>query len=107
MNQKLRSFYVEPTIGELIMLDGQRYELIGIEPYERKNGVQSHLLEWESHCADCGQRFTIKTGRSIKHLNRRCDLHKKSGVPVAKRRRKKRRSNYSSKKVFWSVKGVV
>jgi hypothetical protein len=40
--------------------EGQRYERIGERSYTRKrDGQQTTLAVWQSHCVDCGAAFTV------------------------------------------------
>jgi hypothetical protein len=45
------------------------------------------ILTWRSACADCGDAFTLTSGLSVRHLNRRCPAHHRPGVPVRAARR--------------------
>jgi hypothetical protein len=75
-------------IGEVRMFNGQRYECEAIEPYTRKDGVQSSVALWATRCATCGQPFTAKM--SVGHWDhpaftgpvRRCREHSKRGSRV-------------------------
>lgn len=78
-------FLTTPPVGTILMLDAQRYELIGVEPYLRKDGGESRLLTWQAHCPDCGKPFEIKTGLKSKDLSRRCVDHRAGLRPVGKR----------------------
>jgi len=76
-------FYSQPEIGTILMKEGQRYELVAHEPHVRADGRQTTLLVWQSHCAETGHPFEIKTGLKVKYINRRCKQHSKPGQPVA------------------------
>jgi hypothetical protein len=75
-------------IGEVRMFQGQRYECEAIEPYTRKDGAQSSIALWGTHCATCGQPFTAKMAigqwdwPSFSGPIRRCRDHAKSGRAV-------------------------
>lgn len=64
--------------------NGQRYDFVRAEPYVRRDGTDTELLVWRSHCAHCGERFTLRTPRgSPKFMpNRRCQKHKRPGMRV-------------------------
>jgi hypothetical protein len=58
---------------------GQRYELVDVEPYRRKDGESSAILTWRGTCLDCGEPFEVKSGCIVSNdLRRRCDKHKRS-----------------------------
>jgi hypothetical protein len=75
-------------IGEVRMFEGQRYECEAIEPHTRKDGAQSSIALWATHCATCGQPFTVKMAigqwdwPSFKGPVRRCREHAKMGLKV-------------------------
>lgn len=86
MNQV--DFSKPPTIGTVISLDDQSYELIGAEPHTRKDGSPTHLLTWTSDCPRCGNPFLLKTGLVAKSLNRRCEpCRARAHRPVSGKRR--------------------
>jgi len=88
-NKVMKTYKQVPKPGEVFMLEGQRYELIETLPYTRKNdGKASHLLIWQTHCAECGESFQIKTSMIIRGVNRRCEKHRAPGRYVAKRSKK-------------------
>ena len=73
--------------------DGQRYELVGTEPYTRTDGGETELSVWQSECPVCGEVFEVRTlGRAQKfEPNRRCGKHKRPGVRVNRREKHKMR----------------
>lgn len=81
------NFKTTPHRGTVIMLQGQRYELVATELYWRQDGHPAVLLCWQSHCPDCAAPFILKTGLRQRYLNRRCPKHHKSGVPVVRSRK--------------------
>lgn len=74
-----------PALGTVVMLDDQAYQLTGVEPYTRKDGLQSNVLTWTAGCAECGESFKTKTGLKATWLHRRCEAHRQLGKPVTKR----------------------
>ena len=76
-----------PPLGTVLMIGGQRYELVGTSPYRRHDGRETRLLHWESHCPECGSRFTATSGLKANAVNRRCSQHHRAGVPVSGARR--------------------
>ena len=75
-----------PTLGTVLMLDDQPYELIEAEEHRRKDGSPTTLLTWLTTCPTCEQPFEVKSGLVCKAMNRRCDEHRKTGKPVKGRR---------------------
>ena len=75
-------------IGEVRMFQGQRYECEAIEPYTRKDGAQSSIALWGTHCATCSQPFTAKMAvgqwdrPDFRGPVRRCREHAKRGRSV-------------------------
>jgi hypothetical protein len=65
-------FVSAPSIGFGLLLDDQRYELVQVEPYIRRDGARSAILTWQSECPRCGNQFTVTSGLVAKALNRRC-----------------------------------
>ena len=87
------AFRQAPAVGTVLMRDGQRYVVIDIWPYRRKDGTPTTLIVWRSHCSDCGQSFELTTPLATKWPNRRCPAHHAPGqaVTAAARQRSKRR----------------
>ncbi len=65
------------------------YKLLREEPYTRKmDGVETVLLVWEGHCADCGEAFETKTPKDNTHADqmvRRCEIHRHPGKRAGRR----------------------
>ena len=58
---------------------GQQYRVIGPDSYANSR------TRLQSNCAECGKSFQLSaTAGAMRagHLNRRCDRHKRPGVPV-------------------------
>ena len=55
------AFRQAPAVDTVLMRDGQRYVVIDIRPYRRKDGTPTTLIVWRSHCSDCGQPFELTT----------------------------------------------
>jgi hypothetical protein len=76
------------VMGEVRMFQGQRYECEALEPYTRKDGTQTTVALWATHCATCGQPFVIKMAigqwdwPSFRGPVRRCREHAKKGARV-------------------------
>ncbi len=65
-------------IGETRVHRGQKYLCVAAEPYTRRDGAESALLVWESHCKRCDEVFAFKTPNSEKFQpNRRCQAHRR------------------------------
>lgn len=77
----------EIRIGACVSFRGQRYELVDVAPYTRKDGAPSSLLTWHSHCAICDEPFATKSGMQTSGLQRCCSACGKPGQSVARRRR--------------------
>ena len=92
------NFNACPKAGTILMKEGQRYELIALEPYMRSDGKMTTLLVWASHCAETGHPFQIKTGLKTKAINRRCPQHSNPGVAVSKGGRDRQRKRFTRKK---------
>jgi hypothetical protein len=87
-------------------IDGQPYWRVGTEPYRRPDGSVTGLAILFSFCADCGYGFTCKaaqTSEAFKALQRRCDEHKRPGVPVGSKAHRKRRAE--AKAEAWTLVG--
>jgi hypothetical protein len=61
--------------GLVVVKNGQEYELVGVKPHLRRDGSETELLVWRSHCADCGAEFLCSTTKVFKAMNRRCPAH--------------------------------
>jgi len=77
------NFRVVPWVGKIIRYRNQHYELIGSEPYRRRDGELSVILTWQSQCPECGATFTTTSGLVTRYLTRRCPSHHKAGKPVS------------------------
>lgn len=65
-------------VGDLVLYRGQVYRCEGSEPHTRRNGTQTTLDRWASHCKRCGQPFVCKRvpgDRLYTNLNRHCAQH--------------------------------
>lgn len=85
------AFAVPPTLGTLLMVDGQRFEVVGLVDHRRRDGTPTVLIRWASHCAECGQPFTQTTSMTAKNPNRRCPMHHAPGLPVTAEGQKRKR----------------
>lgn len=82
-----------PALGATHERFGQVYELVEVKPYTRKSdGAATHLLTWISHCATCGDAFSVKSGLRCKSLNRRCKAHSAPMKPASPEAREERRA---------------
>lgn len=66
-------------VGLEISHGGQRYAVIGVEPYRRVDGGYTRLIVWQSRCADCGAEFITRSPLKFAGLSRRCQTHKAPG----------------------------
>ena len=85
------AFIAPPVLGTLLMIDGQRFEVVELIPHRRRDGQQTVLISWASHCARCGQPFRQTTGMTAKSPNRHCPAHHAPGVPVTSGARQRKR----------------
>jgi hypothetical protein len=74
----------DPVGYELMANDnGQRFTLIAVEPYERKDGTPSCVAVWESKCHTCGCIYLTRSSLAPTHFfSRRCKAHKRQGSRV-------------------------
>lgn len=74
--------------GKVIAQNGQRYTCLGSKPHTNRNGEIVTLVRWRSLCATCKKPFeaALVDGSSAS-LSRRCQKHKKPGVPVKRVRK--------------------
>lgn len=75
-------------MGEMVMIDtneithgGQAFVKINTLPYVKFDGTVTHLMVWQSNCADCGAEFTFTTPATASEFKstRRCQAHRKPG----------------------------
>jgi hypothetical protein len=73
-------------IGDVFHRRGQRYEIVDVHSHLTRDDRLVPLCRLRSHCAECGRPFEFSTRMSsIRRggdLNRRCELHRRAGVPV-------------------------
>jgi hypothetical protein len=81
------NFQKTPPLGTVVMLQGQRYELVNTELYWRIDGQPTVLLHWQSHFPDCAAAFVVVTGLRQRYLNRRCPKYHRKGAPVTASRK--------------------
>jgi hypothetical protein len=72
-------FRLLPRPGTVLMLDGQRYVVVGSDLHIRTDGETVPIILWQSRCAECGQPFECRTGLKARALNRRCEKHRRPG----------------------------
>ena len=80
-----------PELGTVLLVEGQRFEVVGLIPHRRRDDTPTTLINWGGHCAECGRVFTQTTGLIAKTPNRRCPAHHAPGVPVIKASRDRNR----------------
>jgi len=76
---------LQMRIGSTFKKDRQRYECVGFHNHVNRLGHESTLLVFQSRCAECGAPFRFMTteGRAKRRdVSRRCEIHKRPGVPV-------------------------
>ena len=86
-------------IGATFKKDRQRYECVGFHNHVNRSGHESTLIVLQSRCAECGASFRFMTteGRAKqREVSRRCELHKRPGVPVRVQQRAARKEAVGS-----------
>ncbi len=78
------AFAETPAVGTAITIDGQRFDLVAIEPHRRVDGSMTKLLVWSGNCAVCDTAFIGKSPSTAMPGNRRCGAHQARGKRVAK-----------------------
>jgi hypothetical protein len=63
---------------------GQNYWSGTSRPYTRRDGTPITLIEWNSHCVECGRLFSLwrPAKRAKFDPNRRCEEYKRPGCRV-------------------------
>lgn len=79
----------KPEIGDRYIDRGQLYTVTGLSPYVTRDGRNIDLIVWRSLCAECGDEFEAKTPLVARSTSRRCMRHRKPGLSVNKRRRRR------------------
>lgn len=71
---------------DVAWIKGQEYRFVRTEPYTRKDGSETIVEIWESHCAYCGKIFRTTRPANLSKLGwaRRCSTHKMPGIGVRK-----------------------
>lgn len=82
-------FAAGQTIGTIVRLDDQEFELVGERGCVRRDGSPGIVFTWLSTCPVCESHFEQTTGRSFGSFLRRCDEHRKAGKPVKGKRGRK------------------
>jgi len=78
------NFRILPMSGTVLMHEGQRYVAVGSRLHRKKDGAQTPLIQWRSHCATCGEPFEFSTCLQAPHPNRRCPAHHRPGLSVTR-----------------------
>lgn len=73
-----------PPIGFIASRDGQPFEVTAHEPYMRKDGTVTSLVEWTAPCATCGDLFSTITSIGVWPGTRRCEDHREALRKVTK-----------------------
>ena len=66
------------------MHNGQAYEFVAPRRHIRRDGSETLLAIWRSHCPQCGEAFLSTTPAQASKFspNRRCQVHKRPGHRV-------------------------
>lgn len=68
------------------MPDGRLFTWLAFKPYTRKDGTDTELSVWQSHCVICGESFTVatpKAGRSQSFGRKHCEAHRLTKAEVS------------------------
>ena len=82
-------FRILPMTDTVLMLDGQRYVVVGSDRHVRTDGETVPIILWRSRCAECGEPFECRTGLKAQALNRRCEMHRRPGKAATAAGRKR------------------
>lgn len=77
-------FAMIPPVGLALLIDGRRFDLVGIEGHIRRDGEATKLLVWYGECATCGVGFTAKSPSNRPCEARRCEIHRQPGKRIEK-----------------------
>jgi Zn finger protein HypA/HybF involved in hydrogenase expression len=66
-----------------VEFDQQIYRPIGSRQHVTRDGRQTTLIQWLTHCPSCGSEFTISTNMLFSAPRRRCDDCKSPNRQVA------------------------
>jgi len=59
------------ALGMVADWRGQQYELVDIKPYRRRDGRDTLVFVWRSHCLTCGAAFTARAPQyPIRHCSK-------------------------------------
>lgn len=79
-------------VGLAATIAGQRFECVGFEPHERRDGITTALVQLETECPECGVSFVRAYSALIRIVNlnvtRRCPRHARFGR-ISKRVKRK------------------
>jgi hypothetical protein len=86
-------------IGDKIEISGQTFKCVDYSPHITADGREQTYLVMRTRCPECGSRvdFTATRTSIIRckgGLVRRCQLHKRPGLPVDRRRSSKRAQDH-------------
>jgi len=66
----------EFNVGMVADWRGQQFELVEVRPHRRRDGRDTLVFVWRSHCLVCGTAFSATTPqRKLKYPPRRCPEH--------------------------------
>lgn len=82
-------FRILPMPDTVLMLDGQRYVVVGSDLHVRTDGETVPIIRWRSGCAECGEPFACRSGLKARALNRRCEKHRRPGKAATAAGRKR------------------
>jgi hypothetical protein len=69
-------------VGFAISINGQRFDVVGHEPFTRQSGETVTAMVWQAECATCGEGFRAFSVPGQFAGVRRCEAHRQPGKPV-------------------------
>jgi len=85
------NFKIIPPTGTILKLQDQKYLMVGSRLYDKSDGTRVPLLIWETRCPECDVVFECQTRLKEAWPNRRCPKHRRPGLAVKKRRKRRSR----------------
>ena len=82
-------FGTEPPVGLVLVIDDQRYEIVGAIDHVRLDGSPTRLAVWRSTCFECGETFECKCPALMLPETRRCREHKMPGRRIDPERKRR------------------
>lgn len=75
------AFADPPPVGVALMVASQRFDLVEVEPYTRRDGEASEIAVWSASCRSCGVEFRQQASRLRFPQTRRCEQCRQTPAP--------------------------